>query len=76
MKKERELKREIEDIEERIEDLERKRLRSQSSIVSSMLEKREPDARDAEYFRTLTSLIDLERENLRLLKSELKNREK
>lgn len=64
-----EAERGIKEAEERIEDLEKKRLRSQSSIVSSLLEGSTPDARDAEYFRTLTSLIDLERENLRLLMS-------
>ncbi len=64
-----EVKKGIKEAEARIEDLEKKRLRSQSSIVSSLLDGSTPDARDAEYFRTLTSLINLERENLRLLMS-------
>lgn len=46
-------------------------MRSQSAILEAQLDKREPDARDAEYFKALTSLIRLEREKLRMLQAEL-----
>ncbi len=71
MEKAEELKAAIAASEEEIEKLEKKRLRSQSALLEAQLDKREPDARDAEYFKALTSLIRLEREKLRLLQAEL-----
>ena len=51
MEKAEELKAAIAASEEEIEKLEKKRLRSQSAILEAQLDKREPDARDAEIGR-------------------------
>lgn len=73
MSKKGELKRKIADSEREIEQLEKKRGRSQSALLEAILNNVKPDDADAEYFKTFTSLIELERENLRKLKEELNN---
>ena len=72
MSKKEDLEKEIAVAEEEIKDLEQKRLRSQSAILEAFLEKQEPNKRDADYFKTLTSLINLQREKLQILNDELK----
>ena len=64
MSKKSDLKRAIMESEREIEELEKKCRRSQTALLNE---------EDAQYFRVYTSLIDVERENLRKLKEELKN---
>lgn len=71
MSKKRDLKRAIAESAKEIENLEKKRLRSQTSIMEAMIESRQPSDVDTEYFHVYTSLIKLERENLQKLKKEL-----
>ena len=65
------LKKAIADTETEIDELEKKRNRSQSAILEAYLNNKKPTKADAEYFRTYTQLIEVERENLRKLKEEL-----
>lgn len=69
----RELKRKIGDSEREIIDLERRRTRSQSAIMEAIINERTPDDSDKEYFKVFTSLIEVERNNLRKLREELDN---
>ncbi len=71
MSKKSELKRAITESEEEIENLEKKRARSQSALIGAIIENRKPNDVDVEYFKTFTALIDVERENLRKLREEL-----
>ena len=71
MSKKSVLKKAIADTEAEIDDLEKKRNRSQSAILEAYLNGTRPTQADAEYFRTYTQLIEVERENLRKLKEEL-----
>lgn len=71
MSKKSELKKKIAESEEEIESLERKRGRSQSALLESILEGKTPDPTEVEYFRVYTSLIDVERKNLNKLKKEM-----
>lgn len=71
MSKKRELKKAIVESQKEIEILEKKRTRSQSAILESYINHDSPNESDAEYFRVYTSLIELERANLRKLTEEL-----
>lgn len=71
MSKKGDIKKRIAESEAEIEELEKKRNRSQSALLESFLNKTEPNERDAEYFRIYTQLIEVERKNLRLLHEEL-----
>ncbi|MCI8488221.1 hypothetical protein [Pumilibacter intestinalis] len=71
MSRKSDLKKAIQESEEEIETLEKKRIRSQSALLEAFLNHTEPSEADSEYFRVFTSLIELERENLRRLSKEL-----
>ncbi len=71
MSKKSELKKAIQESEQEIETLEKKRTRSQSALLEAFLNHTQPSDADAEYFRVFSSLIELERENLRKLSAEL-----
>lgn len=71
MAKKSELRKAIADSKREIEALEKKRMRSQTSLLEAFLAKQTPSESDAEYFRVYTSLIELERANLRRLSREL-----
>lgn len=73
MSKKSDLKRAILDSEKEIAELERKCSRSQTAVLKSILNNTAVNEQDAQYFRVYTSLIEVERENLRKLKDELKN---
>lgn len=73
MSKKSDLKRAILDSEKEIAELERKCGRSQTALLQSILNNTKLNEQDAQYFRVYTSLIEVERENLRKLKDELKN---
>lgn len=72
MSKKSELKKAIEASKKEIAELEAKRIRSQSSLLEAILMHQQPDDNDAEYFRLYSSLIKVERENLKKLNDELK----
>lgn len=71
MNKRATLKKQIQKSEEEIEALEKKRVRSQSALLEAFINHTTPAEADVEYFRVFTSLIKLERENLRKLNAEL-----
>lgn len=73
MSKKSDLKRAILESEKEIDELERKCSRSQTALLKSILNSVEINEQDAQYFRIYTSLIEVERENLRKLKEELKS---
>lgn len=71
MSKKSALKRKISDSEKEIENLEKKRVRSQSALLEAILCNTKPNDADVEYFKVFSSLIEVERANLRKLKEEL-----
>lgn len=73
MSKKSDLKKAILDSEKEIAELEKKCARSQTAVLKSILNNLPVNEQDAQYFRVYTSLIEVERENLRKLKDELKN---
>ncbi len=73
MSKKSDLKRAILDSEKEIGELENKIRRSQTALLQSILNDTKLNEQDAQYFRLYTSLIEVERENLRKLKNELNN---
>lgn len=73
MSKKSDLKKAIMDSEKEIAELEKKCGRSQTALLQSILNNTKLNEQDAQYFRIYTSLIEVERENLRKLTEELKN---
>lgn len=73
MSKKSVLKQAIAETEKAIDDLEKRRSRSQSSILQAYLNHTQPTNADVEYFLTYSKLIEVERENLRKLKEELES---
>ena len=71
MSKKSELKKAIAESEKEIDELEKKRGRSQSALLEAMLNHTDPKKNDEEYFRTYSSLIELERKKLQSLRDEL-----
>ena len=51
--------------------MKKKRTRSQSALLEALLNNTTPKETDREYFKVFTSLIELERANLRKLTEEL-----
>ncbi len=76
MNRKKQLKKEIEASRNEISELESKIIRSQSALMEAIITHTKPDDNDIEYFRLLTSLIKVERENLHKLTEELKDSEK
>lgn len=75
MSRKTELKRLIKACEEEIENLEKKRLRSQSSLLSNLLSGIDPDESDKEYYKVYTQMIEHEREKLHEYREELESLE-
>ena len=73
MSKKSDLKRAILDSEKELAELENKCARSQTALLQSILNNTKLNDQGAQYFRVYTSLIEVERENLRKLKEELKS---
>ena len=71
MSKKSVLKNAIADTEKAIDELEKKRNRSQAAILEAYLTNNHPNNADVEYFLTYCKLIEVERENLQKLKDEL-----
>jgi len=65
------LKKEIERCKTRIENLERKRSRSQAALVAAILSHTEPNDQDVDFFNNFTKQIDEERDILRSLTAQL-----
>lgn len=73
MSKKNDLKKAIAASEQEIASLEQKCARSQMSVLQAILDSTQPSKQDAQYFRTYSALIEVERENLRKLKAELES---
>lgn len=58
MFKKMKLKSEINKLKKEIVNLESKRARSQSALVASILQKKEPDEKDVEFFNMYSKQID------------------
>ena len=58
MFKKMKLKSEINKLKKEIVNLESKRARSQSALVANILQKKEPDEKDVEFFNMYSKLID------------------
>lgn len=71
MSKKKELLEEIAVTKAELADLEQKQMRSQASIVESLIDKEEPKEQEKSYFKTLQSMIKLQREKLQMLTDEL-----
>ena len=71
MSKKSELEKKIRESEQELDMLEQKRLRSMSSFIEALVRHDTPSDEDVEYFKTFSGLIELERENLRMLNEEL-----
>lgn len=71
MSKKSDLKKAISESEKEIEELEKKRNRSQSALMECFINNQKPSETDTEYFRIYTQLIEVERKNLRILKEKL-----
>ncbi len=71
MFKKSELKKAIAESERTLEDLEQKRIRSQSALLYAYVNKSDPPEADSEIFKLYSQLIDLERKHLNNLKEEL-----
>ena len=56
-----------------IEELEKKRYRSQSALVEAILKHETPSDEDVEYFNKYTAEIDKLRREIRSMKKELEN---
>lgn len=72
MSKKSDLKKAIQASIDEIAELEKKLGRSQTALLHSILNGTHINDEDAQYFRIYTSLIEVERENLRKLNEELK----
>ncbi len=70
MSKKSELKKAIAESEKTLEDLEQKRIRSQSALLYANINHLDPPEADIEIFNLYTQLIDLERKHLGNLKEE------
>ena len=75
MTRKEELLAEIERQKSELNELERKRMRSQSDLVEALIDKVEPNETEVKFFKTLSSLIRLEREQLTNLQEELEQME-
>ena len=73
MSKKGELKKAIAESERTLEDLEQKRIRSQSAILYAYINQATPPEEDNEIFNLYTQLIELERKYLQSLQTELEN---
>ena len=71
MSKKSGIKKAIAESERTLEDLEQKRIRSQSALLYAYINQSPPPEADNEIFNLYTQLIDLERKHLNNLKEEL-----
>ena len=76
MSRKRQLKKEIDDLENEIEALEQKRERSQIAVMRAMIAGTKASPEDEQYFEMFSALIDKDREQLRKLYAELESLKK
>lgn len=69
------LKKQIAKLKREIKSLEQKRMRSQASLMLTLVDGAPFNEREVEFFKTLTSMINLNREKLQMLKEALRNAE-
>lgn len=65
------LKRQIKQIRERIEEIERKRARSQAALVEAILTHTTPNDEDVDFFNRFTAQIEEQRNLLHQVQAEL-----
>ena len=70
------LKRKIRKLKIQIEELEKKRSRSQSALVDSILSNRMPEDQDVDYFNRYSERINADRERIRGLEKKLQEMKK
>ena len=73
MSEKRKLKKEIKICRQTIEEIERKRSRSQSALVQAVLLQEEPDEMDVEWFNKYTGEITACRNHMMEMKKELES---
>lgn len=71
MNRKNELKKQIEELQRKMDDLEIKRSRSEAKLLNAMISDEEPDPTDTEFFRVITAIINEHRETMRKLLAEL-----
>ena len=69
----RDLAKEIGILEKEMQELENKRSRSMSSLMESLISRRDPDEYEMQFFRQYTAEIEVKREKLIELTKQLKN---
>ncbi|MCR5693820.1 MAG: hypothetical protein K6G89_02475 [Clostridia bacterium] len=65
------LNKEIKKCKQHIEEIEKRRARSQAALIEAILKNAQPNDDDVDYFNQFTSLIEKERDNLHKLQREL-----
>lgn len=70
------LKKAIERSKERITEIEQRRTRSQAALVEAILQQKDPDDKDVDYFNQFTAQIEEERSILHRLMKQLEDLEK
>ena len=66
-----ELKAKIAELEQSIQEMEIKRMRSSAAILEAVIDKTEPRETEVKIFKTLSRIIEGEGNELRMLKEEL-----
>ena len=72
--KNKKLLKEIEAHEREIAELEYKRSRSLASLVDALVDKRDPNGTDVQYFKSFTAQIEVKRERLQALTEQAKGK--
>lgn len=67
----KELAKEIHILEEEIKELEVKRSRSQAALIEALISREQPNEEEMQFFRTFTADIDVKRERMLSLMSQL-----
>ena len=71
MSAKKELAKEIHILEEEIKELEVKRSRSQAALIEALISREQPNEEEMQFFRTFTADIDVKRERMLSLMSQL-----
>ena len=65
------LKKQIENLEEQIQNIEKKRTRSQAALVAAILTRVDPDDEDVDFFNKYTTEINKLRDEMKVLQGRL-----
>lgn len=71
MSRRNKLAKELHFLEEEIKFLEIKRSRSQAALIEALISRSQPNDDDVQFFRTFTAEIEVKREQIRQLTSEI-----